>query len=81
MIDRNELKLRAQEIFRDCLDAPLLQLSDEMAAQDVENWDSLNHITLVMSLEESFGVNFTTKEVMGWQNVGEMLDTLLTRVG
>ena len=80
MATRNDLKARAQVIFRDVLGVPTLELTDEMVAKDVQNWDSLNHITLVMSLEESFGVKFSTREVMGWKNVGEMLDTLVARV-
>jgi acyl carrier protein len=81
MTDRTELRAKAQEIFRDVLESPSIELFDEMVAQDVKNWDSLNHITLVVSLEESFEINFTTKEVMGWKNVGEMLSTLQARVG
>jgi acyl carrier protein len=78
--NRSELKAKAQVIFRDVLGLPGLELKDEMVAKDVENWDSLNHITLVMSLEERFDIKFSTREVMGWKNVGEMLDTLMARV-
>ena len=80
MPTRNELMARAQTIFREVLGAPGLELSDEMVAKDVETWDSLNHITLVMSLEENFNVKFSTREVMGWKNVGEMLDTLTSKL-
>ena len=80
MADRNELKSKAEGIFREVFEVPSLALRDDMVALDVENWDSLNHITLVISLEESFGVKFSTREVMGWKNVGEMLDTLTTKV-
>ena len=76
MRTRNDLKIEAQLIFRDVLGVPSLELRDEMVAKDVDNWDSLNHITLVMSLEETFNVRFSTREVMSWKNVGEMLDTL-----
>ena len=47
-----------------------------MTAPKVAGWDSLNHVTLVMTLEEQFRVMFTTSEVMGWRNVGQMLDCL-----
>ena len=73
---RDALKARAQAIFREVLDAPDLVLTDAMVAKDVPTWDSLNHITLVMALEDEFGTKFSTREVMGWKNVGEMLDTL-----
>jgi acyl carrier protein len=63
-------------IFRDVLDSPQLVLTDDLTASRVKGWDSLNHVTLVMTLEEQFGVKFTTREVMGWRNVGQMLDCL-----
>ena len=80
MTKREEYKLKAEEIFQEVFDQPELKIFDEMVAQDVPDWDSLNHITLVVSLEEEFNLRFTTKEVMSWKNVGEMLDTLSERV-
>jgi acyl carrier protein len=80
MTKRNENKTKAEKIFQEVFDKPELEIYDEMVAQDVPDWDSLNHITLVVSLEEEFNVKFTTKEVMSWKNVGEMLDTLNERV-
>lgn len=80
MTKREEYKLKAEKIFQEVFDQPELKIFDEMVAQDVPDWDSLNHITLVVSLEEEFNLKFTTKEVMSWKNVGEMLDTLSERV-
>lgn len=76
MVNRTETVQKAQQIFREVLNSPDLVLTNELTAPDVPGWDSLNHITLVMTLEEQFRVKFTTREVMGWQNVGEMLDCL-----
>src|SRR3979409_751016 len=76
MMSREQIVSRAQVIFREVLDSPTLALTDELTAPKVEGWDSLNHVTLVMTLEEHFKVKFTTREVMGWRNVGEMLDCL-----
>jgi acyl carrier protein len=72
----NNFRDRVRDIFREVFDKPTLEIFDGMQAKDVEGWDSLNHITLIMALEESFGVKFTTREVMGFQNVGEMLGCL-----
>jgi acyl carrier protein len=72
----SDIKERAQEIFREVFDDEKLEIYDEMQAKDVEGWDSLTHITLIMTIEDSFGVKFTTREVMGFQNVGEMLSCL-----
>jgi acyl carrier protein len=76
MISRDQIVSQAQAIFREVLDSPDLILTDELTASKVQGWDSLNHVTLVMTLEEHFKVKFTTREVMGWQNVGQMLDCL-----
>ncbi len=64
---------RALAVFREIFEDDTLEIHDDMVASDVEDWDSFNHITLVMSLEEEFGLRFATREVMGWRNVGEML--------
>jgi acyl carrier protein len=64
------------KVFRETFDKPDLVLYDAMQAKDVEGWDSLNHITLIVGIEEEFKIKFTTREVMGFQNVGEMLACL-----
>ena len=71
-----DIREKAQNIFREVFDNDTLEIYDAMQAKDVEGWDSLTHITLIMTIEDSFGVKFTTREVMGFQNVGEMLDCL-----
>src|SRR3954454_2908095 len=80
MTSRDQIVSQAQVIFREVLDNPALVLTDELTAPKVEGWDSLNHVTLVMTLEEQFGVKFTTREVMGWRNVGQMLDCLQAKL-
>ena len=72
----NDFETRVQDVFREVFDAPALDIFREMQAKDVEGWDSLNHITLIMTLEDTFKVKFSTREVMGFQNVGEMMDCL-----
>ena len=72
----SDFETRAQNVFREVFDMPDLKIYREMQAKDVEGWDSLNHITLIMTLEDTFKVKFSTREVMGFQNVGEMMDCL-----
>jgi acyl carrier protein len=67
---------RVQKVFREVFDNEQLTVRRETQAKDVEGWDSLTHITLIMTLEDTFKVKFTTREVMGFQNVGEMMDCL-----
>ena len=76
MLSREQIFSQAQEIFREVLDSPKLVLTDKTTASDVEGWDSLNHMTLVITIEEHFRARFVTWEVMGWHSVGEMIDCL-----
>ncbi len=71
-----DFRERVQTIFREVFDDDNLVIFDAMQAKDVQGWDSLNHVTLIMAIEEAFDVKFTTREVMGFQNVGEMLECL-----
>lgn len=67
-------------VFREVFDDPNLILRNDMVAGDVAGWDSLTHITLIMTIEDTFNIKFTTKEVMGFQNVGEMLNCLCMKL-
>ena len=63
-----------QEVFRDVFDDEELTLADEMTALDIDGWDSLMHINLIIAVERRFGVKFATAEISGLkgddQNVG-----------
>ena len=71
---------RVQNVFRETFDQSDLVIYDAMQAKDVEGWDSLNHITLIVGIEGEFNVRFTTREVMGFQNVGGMLACLKSKL-
>ena len=77
----SSVKERAEAVFQEVFEDPDLKIHDAMVASDVEDWDSFNHITLVMSLEEEFNLRFATREVMGWKSVGEMLASVEKRLG
>ena len=79
MMDRQEVFKRINEIFQDVFDDDELVVTDETCADDVEEWDSLRHITLVSAVERAFGVKFSMKEVLEMKNVGEMADILVER--
>jgi acyl carrier protein len=67
-----------QRTFRDVFDDDALELRQNITAADVEQWDSLSHINLIVALEREFKVKFTTAEVMTLKNVGD-LEVLLIR--
>jgi len=63
---------RMQTVFRNVLNEPDLQLTDDLTAAEVPGWDSLAHIGLMFSLEAEFGVTFTDNELSLLENVGQL---------
>ena len=76
---KNEIMAEVQEIFRDVLDNEAIVLAPETMADDIEEWDSLTHIQLIVAIEKHFKVKFTSKEILSWKNVGEMIDCVSTK--
>ena len=68
-------------IFRDILDNDELVATPQLTAEDVEEWDSLSHIQLVVAIEKHWNIKFSSREIMKWQNVGEMADVIAAKVG
>lgn len=79
MMDRTEVFNRVNKIFQDAFDDEELVVTDETCADDVEDWDSLRHITLISAVEKEFGLKFAMKEVLEMANVGEMVDIIVER--
>lgn len=67
-------------IFQDVVDDPNVVLKRETIAQDVDDWDSLNHITFIVAIEKYFKVKFSGAEIRSWKNVGEMCDAIASLV-
>ena len=78
-MERNEVLDRVQEVFRDVLDDEEIVLTDQTTADDVDDWDSLSHIQLIVAVEKAFHIKFKSKEILSWKNVGELVDSILTR--
>jgi acyl carrier protein len=75
----NEIYERLNDIFRDVFDDESICVSPSTTANDIEDWDSLSHITLVSAVEDEFRMKFSMKEVVGMQNVGEMATIVAAR--
>lgn len=75
-MEQNDYLVRVQEIFRDVLDNEDIVLNMETTADDIEEWDSLSHIQLIVAIEKDFKIKFTSKEILSWDNVGEMIEAI-----
>ncbi|MDB5119505.1 MAG: acyl carrier protein [Sphingobacteriales bacterium] len=75
----NEILERVQDVFRDVLENEDIVLTSQTTANDVEDWDSLNHIQLVVAIEKDFKIRFTSHEIQSWKNVGKMVDCIVKK--
>ena len=73
---RQEIFDEVQEIFRDVFDDEELAIEDGTNANDIEDWDSFEHISLVIAMEAEFFMKFDIKEVNKLENVGQMIDLI-----
>ena len=75
-MERSEILAKVEEIFREELEVDDLLLTDETTADDVEEWDSLSHVQLVAAMEEAFGIEFKSREILSWENIGDLIDSI-----
>ena len=78
-MERSEILERVTKVFIDVLDDDNIVLNNETTANDVDDWDSLNHIQLVVGIEKAFKIRFTSQEIQSWNNVGEMIDSIIKK--
>jgi acyl carrier protein len=75
-----DLVERLQEVFRTVFAAPGLEIREGMSAKDVDGWDSLKHIELIISVQDAFGVRFRTIEVGRMDTIGDLITLLRGRL-
>ena len=72
---------KLNEIFRNNFDDDEIMLADETSSADIDDWDSLEQINLVVAIQDAFNVKFNIDEVNSMKNVGEMVDFILEKLG
>ena len=73
-MEQAEILNKLQSIFCDVFDNEDLVITVDTVAEDIEEWDSLSHIQLTKDIEKQFGIKLTAREIMSWDNVGEMVE-------
>ncbi|MBT5231623.1 MAG: acyl carrier protein [Methylococcales bacterium] len=77
---KDEIFSGVQEIFRDIFDEDDLVIQDSTSSEDIEDWDSLNHINLVSAIEKEFKIKFALGELVSLQDVGEMITLMIEKM-
>ena len=72
----NDIYATLTDIFREIFDDPQIELRPDTTATDIADWDSFNHINLIVAAESRFGIKFQTSEVESLKNVGDMVATI-----
>ena len=75
-----DIRSKLQEIFQDVFDDEDIHVEESTTSADIEDWDSLEHINLVVAVEKAFGIKFNMGEVNTMKDVGAMVDIILSRI-
>ena len=78
-MDGREIFARLNKVFQDVFDDPSIRVTPQTTADDIEDWDSLEHITLISAVEREFHMKFKMGEISSMHNVGEMAGIIQDR--
>ena len=79
--NREEVRTGMQEILREVFSREDIEVRDEMSAKDIKEWDSINHINIIVATEQRFGVALSVREVARLRDVGQFIDLVLLKLG
>lgn len=79
-MEKSEILKEMQDVFIDVLDNEDIVLTEDTTADDIEEWDSLSHIQLIVGIENHFKIKLTSKEIMECSNVGDMADCIKGKI-
>jgi acyl carrier protein len=78
-MDEVQIYDRLTQIFEDVFDEDSIKVTPELSAKDVDGWDSLTHIRLILTIEKAFKIKFSTSEIGKLQNVGDLVALIKAR--
>ena len=74
-MERNKILKKVNDVFIDVLEEEVT-IKEEYSSYDVDGWDSLTHIMLIVGIEKEFNIKFLSSEIISWKNVGKMIDCI-----
>ena len=78
-MDERQIYEKLSDIFKNVFDDDSISVSRELSAEDVDGWDSLAHIRLILTVEKAFKMKFSTSELGKLANVGDLVDLIKAR--
>jgi acyl carrier protein len=79
-VQEMQIRARLTEIFEDVFDEDSIEITPELSAKDIDGWDSLTHIRLILTIERAFKIKFSTSEIGKLENVGDLITLINARV-
>jgi len=79
-MDTTKVLQEVNEIFKEVLDDESIVLNYESNSDNIDDWDSLAHIQLIVAIEKKYRIKFTAKEMVSWKNVGEMTENIVEKI-
>jgi acyl carrier protein len=79
-MDEAQIYAKLSEVFADVFDDDSINVTSNLSAKDVDEWDSLTHIRLILTVEKAFKVKFSTSEIGKLERVGDLVELIKTRV-
>ncbi len=79
-MDKSKILRDMEIIFKDVFEEENISLTEATVAGDIDGWDSLMHIQLIVAIEKYFQIKFSSKEIFSWKNVGEILEAVSSKL-
>lgn len=76
-MDRNQILKQLEVILRDVLDNDNITITEQTTAEDIEEWDSLTNVQIVVEMQKVFGKKFSAKDILLWECVSDMIDSIM----
>ena len=78
-MSRQEIMKKLEEIFRDVFDEDSLEISEEMTSNDIDDWDSLHQISVLVAVEDEFDIKLAISDMRNLENVGDLVNLIIKR--